>query len=81
MQLRKQHNESPETEITPLKKLQKIKEVQKHFHNTEGKPVWLRYRSDLYLYRATWVLLLIGVGMSAQVMWELSYVRHFKGRQ
>lgn len=63
---------------TNVKKLQRIKEKQKFFQKTDQFPVWNRYKSDRFLYGTTCLLIAIGLVYSGMVVWELSYVRHFK---
>lgn len=68
-----------EYKVSDPKKLQFIKEKQKYFQKTEQFPVWNRYKTDRFLLSATVLLIGGGLALSVVMLYELSYVKHFKG--
>lgn len=57
----------------------RMKLLQKKFQIDDGMPVWYKTKGDRLLFTATVSLIGVGLVMSLYtVLWEISYVKHFR---
>lgn len=69
---RRNVSKTPDVEIKVHSGFAKLKETQKKFEVEDGVPVYLKEGTkDQVLYRLTWIVTFVGLGMSGETFYQL----------